>query len=139
MGHIKTHALTNALFVMHPWKLPIKCGIHHSPETTQVKMACDVNHLYQFIPVQACLRKYGSSILKIRIVGFLVFEVVVFHVLIFVVSVLRGPVFRGLGFYFRGSSLGFRLPQKSIFQVMFDCILYIVILVSIERREMSII
>ena len=28
--------------------------LHHTPEEKQVKMVCDVQILYQFIPIQAC-------------------------------------------------------------------------------------
>ena len=52
MGPIKTHGLTNTLFVTHPEKRSIECGIHHTPETRQVKMAYNVPHQHQFIPAQ---------------------------------------------------------------------------------------
>ena len=32
----------------------VECGLHHTPEGRQVKMACDVPHINQFIPTQAC-------------------------------------------------------------------------------------
>ena len=54
MGQTQTHALTNIFFVMQALKRSSDCGIHHTLEVRQVKMVCDVPHLCQFIPVQAC-------------------------------------------------------------------------------------
>ena len=58
MGNIQTYSLTNTVFVTHVKKPSFECAIHHRPEARQVKVACDVPHLYQFIPNQACLVKF---------------------------------------------------------------------------------
>ena len=51
MSPIKMHP---TFFVTHPYKWFIECKIQHMTEARQVKMACDVPHLYQCVPVQAC-------------------------------------------------------------------------------------
>ena len=53
LSHIKKHALTNTIFIIHSQKETIKCAIYHTPKARQVKMACDVLSLYQFIFIQA--------------------------------------------------------------------------------------
>ena len=42
-------------------KVSVKCGIRHAFEITQVKMVCDIPHLFQFIPVQACKSNFKFS------------------------------------------------------------------------------
>ena len=51
MGHIKMHALTITPSVTDPSKQLIKCRIHHRPKVRQIKMTCDIPHMYQsFMP-----------------------------------------------------------------------------------------
>ena len=53
MGKIQSHALTYTIFLRHTIKRVFECGIHYTPERRQVKMTCDVPHLYQLIPIHA--------------------------------------------------------------------------------------
>ena len=50
-----TYAPYNTNFVTHTQKRSIERVIHRTPEKKQVKMACDVPHLGQFIPIQVCV------------------------------------------------------------------------------------
>ena len=57
MGNIQTYILTNTFFVTYAQDHSFKCRLHHTHEGRQIKMACNVPHLYQFIPIQFCNAK----------------------------------------------------------------------------------
>ena len=45
MGKVLKLIPSNTIFVRQASKHTIKCGIHHTPETRQLKIACEVSHL----------------------------------------------------------------------------------------------
>ena len=56
MDLIKTHAFTNTAFVTHLQKRSIECRVNFATEARQVKIVCEVPHLYNlfsFRPVTA--------------------------------------------------------------------------------------
>ena len=48
MGKVLKLIPSNTIFVRQAQKHTIKCGIQCTPETRQLKMACEVSHLRQF-------------------------------------------------------------------------------------------
>lgn len=53
MCRIQRYALTDTFSVRHVKEPSFACQICHTPKARQVKMACDVLSLYQFIFIQA--------------------------------------------------------------------------------------
>ena len=51
--NIQMHALTDMIFVTQVLKRSVDSRIHRTLEGREVKMACNVPHLCQFIPIQA--------------------------------------------------------------------------------------
>ena len=54
LGSIQWHDFTNTFYVTYAKKCSIKCGVHQTPASRQIKMSRNIAHLYQFIPVWAC-------------------------------------------------------------------------------------
>ena len=55
MGHIQTHALPNTFLTMKTQKRRIAYENHHTPDAKQVKMVCNITHMYQSILVRAAV------------------------------------------------------------------------------------
>ena len=51
MGSIQKQAFTDTIFLTYDQNYSFECGLQHTLEGRQVKMACDVPGLYHFIPI----------------------------------------------------------------------------------------